>query len=142
MPFVWLILIVAFVLIEAFTYQLLCIWFAIGSIAGLITSLITDNYMLQISVFVIVSAIMLICLRPAVKKGLKPRGLKTSTEELIGREVIITEDVCNLKSSGQGKVNGMTWTVRSSDNTNIKQGSTAVVEKVEGVKLIVKEREK
>lgn len=141
MPFVWLILIIAFILIEAFTYQLLCIWFAMGSIAGLITSLITDSYIWQISVFIIVSAIMLICLRPAVKKGLKPRGLKTITEELIGKEIMITEDVCNVKSSGQGKINGMTWTVRSSDNTDIKQGQTAVIEKVEGVKLIVKERE-
>lgn len=137
---IWLALIVAFILIEAFTYQLICIWFAVGSIGGLIASFVTDNYIVQATVFIIISIITLICIRPAVKREFKPKGLKTNVENLVGKDVMITEDVCNLQSSGQGKVNGMIWTVRSADNTDIKKGKTAVIEKVEGVKLIVKER--
>lgn len=141
MSLIWLALIIAFILVEAFTYQLICIWFAVGSIGGLIASFVTDNYIVQITAFIIISIIALICIRPAVKRGLKPKGLKTNVEDLLGKDVMITEDVCNLNSSGQGKVNGMIWTVRSVDNVDIKKGKTAVIEKVEGVKLIVKERE-
>ena len=138
MSFVWLALVVVFAAVEAATYQLICIWFALGSVGGLIASLVTDNYMFQIAVFIIISAIALICIRPLVKKVLKPRGLKTNVENLVGKEIVITEDVCNIKSRGLGKINGMVWTVRSADGADIPKDSVAVVEKVEGVKLIVK----
>lgn len=140
MIWVWLIFTIAFLLTEAFTYQMVCIWFAAGSIGGLVTGFLTDNYKIQIAVFVAVSAVMLICFRPAAKHVLKPKGLKTNIEDLVGKEVVITEDVRNLQSEGRGKVNGMEWTVRSADGSDIRQGSTAVIERIQGVKLIVKER--
>lgn len=138
MSVVWLVLIIAFMVVEAVTYQLICIWFAFGSIGALIASLITDNTVCQAVVFVVISAVSLIALRPAAKRIFKPRGLKTNVEGLIGKEVVITRDVNNLTAVGQGKINGMVWSVRSADDTEIKQGSTAIVERVEGVKLIVR----
>ena len=60
MPFLWLALIVAFIIVEACTYQLVCIWFAIGSIGGLFTSMATDNVLIQAAVFTFLSALMLI----------------------------------------------------------------------------------
>lgn len=139
MLWLWLALIVAFILVEAVTYQLVCIWFAFGSIGGLIAAFFTDSVTVQVTVFVIVSAIMLICLRPFARKGLSPKGLKTNIEELVGKEVFVTESVRNLQSKGRGKVNGMEWALRSSDGKDIDEGKTVVIEKVEGVKLIVKE---
>lgn len=138
MSFVWLALIIAFAIVESVTYQLICIWFALGSVGGLVTSLITDNYTIQIVAALLISILALICLRPLVKKTVNSQNLKTNVEELVGKEVIITEDVCNIKSQGAGKVNGMTWTVRSTDGSDIPKDSVAVIEKVEGVKLIVK----
>ena len=138
MSYLWLALILAFVVVESVTYQLLCIWFALGSIGGLITSLITDNQTAQIVVFLIISVISLIALRPIAKKTFKSQDLKTNVDGLKGKKVIITEDVCNIKSQGEGKVDGMVWTVRSADGKDIPKDSIAVVEKVEGVKLIVK----
>ena len=138
MSYLWLALILAFVVVESVTYQLLCIWFALGSIGGLITSLITDNQTAQIVVFLIISVISLIALRPIAKKTFKSQDLKTNVDGLKGKKVIITEDVCNIKSQGEGKVDGMVWTVRSADGNDIPKDSIAVVEKVEGVKLIVK----
>ena len=139
MLWLWLSLIVAFILVEAVTYQLVCIWFAFGSIGGLIAAFFTDSVTVQVTVFVIVSAIMLLCLRPFARKGLSPKGLKTNVEELVGKEVFVTESIRNLQSKGRGKVNGMEWALRSSDGKDIDEGKTVVIEKVEGVKLIVKE---
>lgn len=138
MSFIWLALVAVFAAVEAATYQLICIWFALGSVGGLVASLLTDNYMTQIVVFIIVSVVTLVCVRPLVKKALKPKGLKTNVESLVGKEIIITEDVCNIKSKGLGKINGMVWSVRSSDGTDIPKDNVAIVEKVEGVKLIVR----
>ena len=139
MLWLWLALIVAFILVEAVTYQLVCIWFTFGSIGGLIVAFFTDSVTVQVTVFVIVSAIMLLCLRPFARKGLSPKGLKTNIEDLVGKEVFVTESVRNLQSKGRGKVNGMEWALRSSDGKDIDEGKTVVIEKVEGVKLIVKE---
>ena len=102
MSFVWLALIIAFAIVESVTYQLICIWFALGSVGGLVTSLITDNYTIQIVVALLISILALICLRPLVKKTVNSQNLKTNVEELVGKEVIITEDVCNIKSQGAG----------------------------------------
>lgn len=142
MPFLWLALIVAFIIVEACTYQLVCIWFAIGSIGGLFTSMATDNVLIQAAVFTFLSALMLICLRPAVSRVLKPKGLKTNIDGLIGKKIMITKDVSNADEKGEGKVNGLIWSVRSADNEPILKGTCAVIEKVEGVTLIVKEGEK
>ena len=142
MPFLWLALIVAFIIVEACTYQLVCIWFAIGSIGGLFASMATDNVLIQAAVFTFLSALMLICLRPAVRRVLKPKGLKTNVDGLIGKEIMITKDVSNADEKGEGKVNGLIWSVRSADNEPIPKGTCALIEKVEGVKLIVKEGEK
>ena len=68
MSVVWLVLIIAFMVVEAVTYQLICIWFAFGSIGALIASLITDNTVCQAVVFVVISAVSLIALRPAAKR--------------------------------------------------------------------------
>ena len=55
---------------------------------------------------------------------------------------MIKEDVSNADEKGEGKVNGLIWSVRSADNEPISKGTCAVIEKVEGVTLIVKEGEK
>lgn len=141
MSAVWLILVVVFVIAEAVTYQLVSVWFAAGSVGALFASFVTDNLFYQLIVFTAVSVIMLALLRPLVKTKLKATGLKTNTENLIGKEIVITEDVDNTLSSGQGKINGMTWTVRNDSGECIKKGTVAVVDRIEGVKLIVKERE-
>ncbi len=141
MNIVWLLLVVAFIIAEAITYQLVSIWFAIGGIAALVSSFVTDNALYQTIVFIAVSAAALLAMRPIAKTKLRATGLKTNTEKLIGKEIAITEDVDNILSTGQGKINGMVWTVRSSNGEKIKKGTAAVVERIEGVKLIVKEKE-
>ena len=136
----WLIAVIAFIVLEAVTYQLVSVWFVIGSLAGLLAAALGANLMIQIAVFVIVSALMLAVLRPLSMKLLKPKGLKTNTDRLIGEDVLITKDVSNIQETGQGKIKGMTWTVRSETGEDIPENSVATVTRIEGVKLIVKKK--
>ncbi|MCD7805572.1 MAG: NfeD family protein [Oscillospiraceae bacterium] len=134
----WLIAVIAFIILEAVTYQLVSVWFVIGSLAGLLAAALGASVMIQVAVFVIVSALMLIILRPLSMKLLKPKGLKTNTDRLIGEDVLITENVSNISGTGKGKISGMTWTVRSESGEDIPENSVATVVRIEGVKLIVK----
>ena len=72
---------------------------------------------------------------------MKNRTLKTNADSLIGKKVYITKDVNNIEGSGEGRINGADWSVRSSDGSVITKGTSAVVERIEGVKLIVREEE-
>ena len=74
-------------------------------------------------------------------KFFKPRNVETNAQSLVGKEVLITSDVDKIRGLGEGKVDGKVWTVRSIDNSHVLKGETAVIEKIEGVKLIVKRKD-
>ena len=58
---------------------------------------------------------------------------------LIGQECIVTETIDKLHGTGAVSVAGKVWTARTDDPERIiEKGSVAVVERIEGVKLIVK----
>ncbi len=136
---VWLVLFVAFVVLEAVTYQMISTWFAIGAVFSALCSSFGAGIGLQIGVFLAVSAVCLMALRPFAFKLLKSRDEKTNTDALLGQFVVITEDADSI--NGKGRIQGMEWSVRSEDGGVIKAGDKAVVKKISGVKLIVSKGE-
>lgn len=99
------------------------------------------NFYVQMAVFIAVSFICILCLRPISMKFFNPRNVETNAQSLVGKEVLITSDVDNIRGLGEGKVDGKVWTVRSIDNSHVLKGESAVIEKIEGVKLIVKRKD-
>ena len=138
---IWLLGLVVFVVLEAVTYQIVSIWFALGAVGALIAKAVGADFTVQIIVFIAVSGICLLCLRPISKKLIKNKTEATNVDSLIGADAIVTADINNLLGTGEGKINGMTWTMRSADGSEIGEGETVTVEKVEGVKLIVKRKD-
>jgi membrane protein implicated in regulation of membrane protease activity len=141
MLWIWLALTVVFLVIEGVTAQLVTIWFAVGSLGAFITALAApDNWILQIAVFAVLSAVALVCTRPLVRKITSSKKQPTNADMLIGREAIVTEDIDNVLGTGAVKASGREWTARSeSDNTGYRKGTMVHVVRIEGVKLIVKE---
>ncbi|MCD8180544.1 MAG: NfeD family protein [Firmicutes bacterium] len=138
---IWLAGIAVFAILEALTYQIVSVWFALGAVGGLTAAILGAQFNVQITVFLIISVVCLICLRPLSRKLIKTKKEKTNVDSLIGKEVLITEDVNNLLGNGAGKINGLTWSVKSADNSQIAANETAVVEGIAGVKLVVKRKE-
>lgn len=137
---VWFAVLIICLIIEATTVQLISIWFAIGTIGGLIANTANQSVTVQLITFAVISAICLLFLRPVSQKFLK-NDTDKNINTVLGKEVFITETVNNLNGVGQGKINGSIWTVRSADGSVIPSGETVVCEKIEGVKLIVKRKE-
>lgn len=133
---IWLIAIVAFIILEAVTYQIVSIWFVFGAIGGMIAYLLGADFYVQLIVFIAVSAVLLSILRPLSMKLVKKQDFKTNSDSLIGKNILITQEVSNIKGTGQGKINGMVWTVRGGNDEVIHAGELAKVKKIEGVKLI------
>ncbi len=138
MEWIWLALLLIFVIIEIITVQIVTIWFAVGALAALITSLITDNILVQVIVMLTASLLSLACTRPFVKKIMKNNIHPTNADMYIGKEGVTTEEINNLLGKGSARIKGTDWTARSSqDSVVIPVGSRVVVEEISGVKAIV-----
>ncbi len=140
MPYIWLAIIVIAVIAEAATFTLVSIWFIPGALAAMILSLFPAIPVgVQIAVFLAVSLLLLIFVKPLTKKFLSVKRVATNADSVIGEEAIVTEPICNIEARGQVKVKGQVWTARSLDkDTTYEVGEILHVVAIEGVKLICK----
>lgn len=138
MSILWLIGVAGFIILEAVTYQLICIWFAIGCIAAMIAASFGAGTMTQLWIFAGVSAAALIGTRPLVKKLIKDRPLeKTNADRIIGSKAVVIQKIGGIDAVGQVKAGGNVWTAKAYDGKEIEEGETVIVKSIEGVKLMV-----
>lgn len=134
---VWLALLIIFAVAEAATVGLTSIWFAIGSLGALICALAGGNIWLQLGVFIVLSVVCLVSLRPLAKKFLNNRVEPTNADRVIGEEAKVTQDIDNIQGTGAVTIGGITWTARSEHDTPIPAGTMVRVLRIEGVKVMV-----
>ncbi len=137
MPAVWLIVAVLLVFAEVTTVQLVAIWFALGSVAALISSLFELSLWGQIWVFLGVSILSLICTRPFIKNVLKVRQVHTNADSFIGRVGTVKTEIVGGQDVGRVVVAGQDWSAVSEDGLPILVGEQVLVKAIEGVKLVV-----
>ena len=133
----WAVAIVVFGILEAITAQLVSIWFVIGSVGALIAAVCKAPIWIQIVIFIVISVLALLLTKPLVKKYIKPKMQKTNADRCIGSEGIVLEEINNLAATGQVKVNGNVWTARASNGEVIPVDTVVIIDKIEGVKLLV-----
>ena len=138
MNIIWAIAIVIFVAAEAATVGLVSIWFAVGALGALLVSVLGGKLWLQIAAFIVLAAVTLMLTRPLVSKYVNKKSQPTNADRLIGTKCIVTETIDNLNAKGVVNAGGKVWSARSADDSIIDAGSLATVERIEGVKLIVK----
>lgn len=137
MTTLWLGVMVLFLVVEAVTVGLVCIWFAAGSLAALLCAMFGGRIWLQIVLFLVVSAVTLYFTRPLVKKYINNKVEPTNADIVIGKECRVTETIDNIEGTGAVYVDGKTWTARSENDEVIEQGTLVAAKRIDGVKLIV-----
>lgn len=134
----WFIIFIVLLIIEIFTVNLVTIWFAIGALAAIISTYFTDNLIIQISIFIVVSILMLIILKPLTKRFRSKKAVATNLDRVIGMEAIVTEEISKNKI-GEVRVDGKKWSAVADEK--IPVDTVVKVQKIEGVKLIVKKED-
>lgn len=135
---IWLVVTIAAAGIEAAVPALVSIWFVPGGLAGLICSLAGGPAWLQVVLFLAFSALALVLTRPLAKRLQKPGPESTNADRALGAQGVVTEDVDNLLGQGRVSVLGNSWAARSVEpQGKIPAGEQVVVERIEGVKLLV-----
>ena len=137
MSTVWLALMIVFLVAEGATAAVTTIWFAAGALAAMIAALLGAQVWLQSVIFGAVSVVLLLALRPFIKKYITPKQTKTNIDAVIGKEGLVTERIDNVAGTGRVKLDGMEWSARSTANEPVEAGTLIKVDRIEGVKVFV-----
>lgn len=96
---IWLIIAGVCLIIEIMTVGFLIFWFSIGALVAMIFSFFTDNIIIQTSVFVISSSILIFATKPFVKKFANTKNtIPTNVYSTIGKTGIVTKDIDSIHS--------------------------------------------
>jgi membrane protein implicated in regulation of membrane protease activity len=137
----WFWIAVVFGIVEVTTLDLVFAMLATGALAAAVTGIITDNVLLQVVVFLVVSVAMLAVARPLALKHLRtPLAIRTGTEALVGERGVVLETVG--AEGGRVKLKGEIWSARSYDpHHTIEAGRHVEVMQIDGATAIVYESE-
>ena len=134
----WLVLAIILAVFEILTQGLSTIWFAFGAFFAFLCAIGGMNVPLQIVVFILVSVVSLVLVRPWSLKYLNSRIEKTNIDALIGKKVQVTKDIDNSKEQGAVSLEGTVWNARSlSGDEVIHKGDFVLIQRIEGNKLFV-----
>lgn len=137
---IWLGIIIVSIIIEVITVDLVSIWFGAGAVVALIADLLGASQIIQIALFVIVTAILIVATRPVAKKYLRTNIEKTNFDRVIGKHGLVTRTI-TADNKGEVKVMSTSWLASSLDNTTINEGDYCEIMAVEGAHLVVKKIE-
>lgn len=138
---IWLIIFVACIVIEIISMGLTTIWFAGGALIAAVASALGLPLWLQITLFVLVSLVLLYFTRPIAVKYFNKDRIKTNVESLVGKQAIVISEIDNLQGVGQVTVEGKEWTARTiNERVTLPVGSVVIIRAISGVKLMVEEK--
>lgn len=131
---IWFLSSIILIVLEILTVNLISIWFAIGCFLSGICSLFIDDLIVEMIIFLFVSAISLVLTKPIIKKLKKNDSEKLNLDRIIGKNGFVTEEIDKFKN-GEVKIDGKCWTAVS--DSKIEKGVMVKILKIEGVKLKV-----
>ena len=114
-------------------------WFGIGALLSMIVSIFApENIILQSSVFVISSVILLLLTKPLVNKFTKKdKKIETNAYSIIGKKGIVIQDINNTLGVGQIKISNEVWSAKTENEAIVEKGTEIKIIRIDGVKAVV-----
>ena len=120
---VWLIIAGLFFIGEIATVGFLIFWFGVGALIAMIVSLFTSNIIIQTTIFIISSTILIFATKPFIKKFADVKKTNTNVYSIIGKKALVIKTIDPIHSVGQIKLNGEVWTAESENNEIIEEAN-------------------
>ena len=131
----WIAALAGFCLAEAATAALVSIWFAAGAAGALLAAAFGAGLSVQLAVFLILSALTLLALRPLMRRTV--HIVPTNADRLLHRTATVLEPVG--ADGGAVRIDGKVWSARcEEDGAELPRGAEAEILRIEGVKLMVR----
>jgi membrane protein implicated in regulation of membrane protease activity len=134
----WLIFALALAGAEVLTGDMFLLMLGGGALAASVTAWLTDWPILgDGAVFLVVSVLLVVLVRPALRQRLTPaRGLPTGIEALKGKSAVVLDRVA--RDAGQVKLDGQIWTARPYNDDDIYEpGDSVTVMHIDGATAVV-----
>ncbi|MBQ8017641.1 MAG: NfeD family protein [Methanobrevibacter sp.] len=130
---IWIFIAVIFVILELITTTFFLVWFGIGALAAAILNYLGFDIYVQFSVFVIVSAILILSTRKFANRITPDSTKKTTAERLIGKTAKVIRQID--ESTYVVNVAGEEWSAHTNDSINVDD--TVKVVGIDSIILII-----
>ena len=134
---VWVAIMAVAIIVEIMTVDMTSIWFAGGALIASIAAYCGLSITVQIIIFMVLSALLLLALKPLMKKRLKVEVTPTNADELIGEVYPVLSNIGPGKATGQIKIRDVEWRAVSEDGAAIGKDTPVKILRIEGTKLVV-----
>jgi membrane protein implicated in regulation of membrane protease activity len=132
----WLAVGVFFLIIELLTTALVSIWFVPSAIITCLLSFVVDSLLIQVAIFVVLSAVFMVICRKIYNKHIKkPVDEVDQNEKLLGKTATVTEDTNGI--TGRILVGDVYWKAVSENGDIIPKGETVTIKSVNGTTLVI-----
>lgn len=132
----WLAALVALLVIEGATANLVTIWFAVGAVAALLVSVFSHSVWVQLLVFALVGLASLLATRPLVDRLRSQRVEPTNGDRNLGRIATVLETV-GPDTPGRVRLDGVDWRAKSLTGETLTPGQLCRVADIQSTVLIV-----
>jgi membrane protein implicated in regulation of membrane protease activity len=134
---IWLIVALGLAGAEALTGDMFLLMLGGGALAAAGSSWLLDlPIWTDGAVFLVVSVLLLILVRPALRRRLTPKSLTTGIKALEGKTALVLGRVA--RDEGQVKVDGQVWTARPlNDDDVFEPGERVTVMHIDGATAVV-----
>jgi membrane protein implicated in regulation of membrane protease activity len=135
---IWLIVALGLAGAEALTGDMFLLMLGGGALAAAGSSwLLEPPIWADGAVFLVVSVLLLVLVRPALRRRLTPgESLPTGVKALEGKSALVLDRVA--RDAGQVKVDGQVWTARSMNDGDVfEPGDRVTVVQIDGATAVV-----
>lgn len=138
---IWLIIAIAFLILEIITPGFVLANFAVGAIGAAITAFFGGALAIQLIVFAVMCLISFITIRPILRRTLlkdDKNQVQTGAAALVGRTTVVTERIPNDLERGRVQIDGDSWQAVSADSNAIEVGERVRVLSVDSTTVVVR----
>ena len=133
----WIIASLIFAFIELMAPSMFFLHLAAGAIITAIVAYFGANLTIQIAVFIVISLVSLLFVRPIFMK--KKEQKSELEEQYVGKTAEVLEEIgeAGTDKIGKIKVYDETWNAKSTDNCSIKAGEFVKITKIDSLTMYV-----
>lgn len=137
---IWILIALAFFILEIFTAGFAVACFSFGAIGAAIGALCGLTLLWQLVIFAVVSLLALIFIRPLVVKIFYKKGPveKTNADAIIGRKGRVSETIDPVTGKGRVALDGDDWKAVSENGEKIEKGERVEIIGRDSIVITVK----
>ena len=134
---IWLVAALGLAGAEALTGDMFLLMLSGGALAAVGSSLLVDNYVVDGVVFLVVSVLLMLLVRPALRRRFAVgTGLLEPMKALEGKSALVLDRVA--RHEGQVKLEGEVWTARPLNDDDVYEaGDHVTIMRIDGATAVV-----